>query len=105
MYLFIVPYFFNHKLLHIFLIILIKFRNPIKMVNMNQDYTQYTIDKYILKITGVFNYDKAFNKKALQSDFEELQFSEETLKFSKDYFYPEFRKQFFSAKGVFARID
>ena len=93
----IVPNFFNHKLLHIFLIILIKFRNPIKMVNMNQDYTRYTIDKYILKITGVFNYDKAFNIKALQSDFEELQFSEETLKFSKDYFYPEFRKQFFSS--------
>jgi hypothetical protein len=66
------------------------------MVTMSQDYTQYTIDNYILKITGVFNYDKDFYEKAINSNYKELEFSEDTLKFTKDYFYPEFRKQFFS---------
>lgn len=63
---------------------------------MNQDYTQYSIENYILKITGVFNYNKEFLKKATQSNYQELKFSEDSEKFSKDYFYPDFRKQFFS---------
>jgi hypothetical protein len=66
------------------------------MVTMNQDYTQYTIDNYILKITGVFNYDKDFYKKATQANYEELQFSEDSEKFSKDFFYPDLRNQFFN---------
>ena len=32
---------------------------------MNQDYTQFAIENYILKITGVFNYDKEFLKKLI----------------------------------------
>lgn len=63
---------------------------------MNQDYTQYSIENYILKITGVFNYDKDFYEKAINSNYKELKFPDDTLKFSKDYFYPEFRKQFYS---------
>ena len=63
---------------------------------MNQDYTQYTIDNYILKITGVFNYDKDFYKKSTQANYEELVFSEDSEKFSKDFFYPDLRNQFFN---------
>ena len=66
------------------------------MVAMNQDYTQYTIDNYILKITGVFNYDKDFYKKSTQANYEELVFSEDSEKFSKDFFYPDLRNQFFN---------
>ena len=66
------------------------------MVTMSQDYTQYTIDNYILKITGVFNYDKDFQKKAYEATYEELQFSEDSEKFSKDFFYPDLRNQFFN---------
>ena len=36
---------------------------------MNQDYTQYSIDNYILKIVGVFKYDKKFIEKALKSNY------------------------------------
>ena len=57
---------------------------------MSQDYTQYTIDNYILKITGVFNYDKDFQKKAYEATYEELQFSEDSEKFSKDFFFFDF---------------
>ena len=63
---------------------------------MTKDYTQYGIENYILKITGVFKYDKKFYNKAISSGYNELVFTEELVKFSKDYFYPEFRKQFFS---------
>ena len=63
---------------------------------MNQDYTQYSIENYILKITGVFNYNKDFLIKATQSDYQELQFSEDSEKFSKDFFYPDLRNQFFN---------
>ena len=63
---------------------------------MNQDYTQYSIENYILKITGVFNYNKDFLINATQSDYQELQFSEDSEKFSKDFFYPDLRNQFFN---------
>ena len=63
---------------------------------MNQDYTQYSIENYILKITGVFNYNKDFLIKATQSDYQELHFSEDSEKFSKDFFYPDLRNQFFN---------
>jgi hypothetical protein len=63
---------------------------------MTKDYTQFAIENYILKITGVFKYDKKFYNKAIESGYSELIFTEELVKFSKDYFYPEFRKQFFS---------
>ena len=66
------------------------------MVTMNQDYTQYSIENYILKITGVFNYNKDFLINATQSDYQELQFSEDSEKFSKDFFYPDLRNQFFN---------
>jgi hypothetical protein len=66
------------------------------MVTMNQDYTQYTIDNYILKIIGVFKYDTKFINKALLSDYTEIEYDEELIKDYKDYFYPDFRKQFFS---------
>jgi len=42
------------------------------MVTMNQDYTQYSIENYILKITGVFNYDKELFEKATKSNYKEL---------------------------------
>ena len=63
---------------------------------MTKDYTQFGIENYILKITGVFNYDKEFLKKAAKSNYEELQFSEDSEKFSKDFFYPDLRNQFFN---------
>ena len=63
---------------------------------MNQDYTQYSIENYILKITGVFNYNKDFLINATQSDYQELQFSEDSEKFSKDFFYPDLRNEFFN---------
>lgn len=63
---------------------------------MNQDYTQFGIENYILKITGVFNYDNEFLKKATQSNYQEFQFPADFEKFSKDYFYPDLRNQFFT---------
>ena len=63
---------------------------------MTIDYTQFGIENYILKITGVFNYDKEFLKKAAKSNYEELQFSEDSEKFSKDFFYPDLRNEFFN---------
>ena len=66
------------------------------MVNINQDYTQFGIENYILKITGVFNYDNEFLKKATQSNYQEFQFPADFEKFSKDYFYPHLRNQFFN---------
>lgn len=66
------------------------------MVTMSQDYTQYTIKNYILKITGVFKYDKDFYDKALNSNYQELKYDETSLGYYKDYFYPEFRNQFYS---------
>lgn len=63
---------------------------------MNQDYTQYSIDNYILKIVGVFKYDKKFIEKALKSNYSEIKYNEELLGYYRDYFYPDFRKQFCS---------
>jgi len=63
---------------------------------MNQDYTEYAIENYILKITGVFNYDKEFLKKAVKSNYKDLKFSDDFEKFSKDFFYPDLRNQFFN---------
>ncbi len=63
---------------------------------MTTDYTQFGIENYILKITGVFNYDTEFLKKAAKSNYEELQFLEDFEKFSKDFFYPDLRNQFFN---------
>lgn len=63
---------------------------------MKQDYTQFGIENYILKITGVFNYDDEFLKKANKSDYQEFQFPADFEKFSKDYFYPHLRNQFFN---------
>lgn len=63
---------------------------------MNQNYTQYSIENYILKITGVFNYNKDFLIKVTQSGYQELKFSEDSEKFSKDFFYPDLRNQFFN---------
>ena len=56
---------------------------------MNQDYTQYSIDNYILKIVGVFKYDKKFIEKALKSNYSEIKYNEELLGYYKDYFYLE----------------
>ena len=63
---------------------------------MNQDYTQYLIDNYILKIVGVFKYEKKFIENALKSNYSELKYNDELLGYYKDYFYPDFRKQFCS---------
>lgn len=63
---------------------------------MNQDYTQYSIDNYILKIVGVFKYDKKFIEKALKSNYSEIEYNDELLGYYKDYFYPDYRKQFCS---------
>ena len=63
---------------------------------MNQDYTQFGIENYILNITGVFNYDKEFLKKVAKSNYEDLTYSEDFEKFSKDFFYPDLRNQFFN---------
>ena len=63
---------------------------------MNKDYTQFRIENYILKITGIFNYDKEFIKKAVKSNYKELEFSNDFEKFSKDFFYPDIRNQFFN---------
>ena len=63
---------------------------------MTKDYTQFGIENYILKITGVFNYDKDFLKKAKNSDYIDLKYINEDLNYFKDYFYPDFRKHFFS---------
>jgi hypothetical protein len=66
------------------------------MVKMSKDYSQFGIENYILKITGVFNYDKEFLKKAAKSNYEELKFLDDFEKFSKDFFYPDLRNQFFN---------
>lgn len=66
------------------------------MVKMTKDYTQFAIKNYILKITGIFNYDKGFLKKAKNSDYIDLKYEKEGVNYFKDYFYPDFRKQFFS---------
>ena len=63
---------------------------------MIKDYTHFKIENYILKITGVFNIDKEFLKKANKSGYQELKFSEDFEKFSKDFFYPDLRNQFFN---------
>jgi hypothetical protein len=63
---------------------------------MEKTYTQFIVKDYILKITGIFNYDKKFLKKAVQSGYENLEFTSAELNFNKDYFYPDLRKQFFS---------
>ena len=63
---------------------------------MNHDYTQYLIDNYILKIVGVFKYEKNFIENALKSNYSELKYNDELLGYYKDYFYPDFRKQFCS---------
>ncbi len=63
---------------------------------MTKDYTQFGIENYILKITGVFNYDKEFLTKIAKSGYEELKFSDDFEKFSKDFFYPDLRNQFFN---------
>jgi hypothetical protein len=63
---------------------------------MTKDYTEFAIENYILKITGVFNYNKEFLKKAAKSNYKDLQFSEDFEKFSKDFFYPDLRNQFFN---------
>ncbi len=39
------------------------------MITMTQDYTKYSIENYILKITGVFNYNKEFYEKAINSNY------------------------------------
>jgi hypothetical protein len=36
---------------------------------MTKDYTQFGIENYLLKITGVFKYDKEFCKKAIASGY------------------------------------
>jgi hypothetical protein len=63
---------------------------------MDIDYNQFKISNYIIKITGIFNYDDRFSKKALQLNHSNLVFSEDEEKFNKDYFYPDLRKNFFS---------
>jgi len=66
------------------------------MVTINHDYTHYLIDNYILKIVGVFKYEKKFIENALKSNYSELKYNDELLGYYKDYFYPDFRKQFCS---------
>lgn len=63
---------------------------------MKQNYTNYKIENYILKITGVFNYDNNFISKSEKQNYEEIKYSTSELDGFKDYFYPDFRKQFFS---------
>lgn len=63
---------------------------------MIKDYTTFNIENYILKLTGLFNYDKAFIEKALNSGYQELKYTNSDLEGFKDYFYPDFRKHFFS---------
>ena len=63
---------------------------------MKADYTHYAIENYILKISGVFNYNKSFKATAIQNKYEELKFSESNVNFCKDFFYPNLRKEFFS---------
>lgn len=63
---------------------------------MRHDYTQFTIENYILKITGVFNYTPSFYATALKNSYEPLLFSESNVNFCKDFFYPNLRKEFFS---------
>ena len=63
---------------------------------MDIDYTQFEVSNYILKITGIFNYDDSFAIKAIQHNYKNLVFSDHEEKFNKDYFYPDLRKQFFS---------
>lgn len=63
---------------------------------MNQDYTQYSIDNYILKIVGVFNYENNFLNKSLKYGYRELVYTADEIKDYKDFFYPDFRKNFFS---------
>jgi hypothetical protein len=58
--------------------------------------TTISVRNYILKITGVFNYNSAFEKKALQSGYQFLEYTEDEVSAFKDFFYPDFRKQFFS---------
>ena len=63
---------------------------------MVQDYTSYKIENYILKITGVFNYNKKFIAKSSKHGYNDLIYSKDELSGYKDYFYPDYRKQFFS---------
>lgn len=58
--------------------------------------TTIPVSNYILKITGVFNYTSAFEKKAIQSGYQFLEYTEDEVSAFKDFFYPDFRKQFFS---------
>jgi len=64
-------------------------------MEMKNDYTQFKIENYILKITGIFGYDKSFQSKSLNFNYKEVRFSDDEIRFNKDYFYPEFRNQFF----------
>lgn len=59
---------------------------------MTKDYTIFKIENYILKLTGLFNYDKSFFEKALNSGYQELKYNDSDLEGFKDYFYPDFRK-------------
>jgi hypothetical protein len=63
---------------------------------MNLNYKDLSISNYIIKVTGVFNYNSAFKSKALDSGYQNLLFTEEQTRFFKDYFYPDLRHQFFS---------
>jgi hypothetical protein len=63
---------------------------------MTKDYTQFGIENYILKISGVFNYTSTFYATALKNSYEPLVFSKSNVNFCKDFFYPNLRKEFFS---------
>jgi hypothetical protein len=54
------------------------------------------VSDYILKITGVFNYTTKFSTDAIRVGYNELTYSLHELKSYKDFFYPDFRKHFFS---------
>jgi hypothetical protein len=58
--------------------------------------TAIPVSNYILKITGVFNYTSAFEKNAIQSGYHFLEYTANEVNTYKDFFYPDFRKHFFS---------
>ena len=61
--------------------------------------TTITVSNYILKITGVFNFNSAFEKKAIQSGYQFLEYTANEVNTYKDFYYPDFRKHFFSCKS------
>ena len=63
---------------------------------MQITYNNITLNNYILKITGIFNYNKEFISKSSKNGYKQLEFTEKELIFNKDYFYPDLRMQFFS---------